>query len=394
MTEFAPEAAATAPPPPKPAPSRYRRKIPGLCSEDWQVLLTVLILSLVTLLFGAIAYELTADRRIGPPLHWLAIWNWWDAPHYLELARRGYRNVGDDRFLIVFYPLFPWLVRLVSAAVRSALISAFIVSGLASFALGVFFRRLVALDYSRRIASDSVWFMFIFPTAYFLHIGYTEALFLALVIGAFLAARTEHWLSAGILGGLASLTRVNGILLVAALGVEALHQLWTIGRWRNRWLWLLLVPAGFLVYLWLNYHVYGNPLQFRLFENRHWGEGLYWPWRGIGETYRAVLWRQPSDAQMMGVQVLLFLAIGLAGTIASCVMLRPSYAAWNVVNLVLFASQTFDLSGPRYMLTLFPVFIVFAMVARDRKWNALITFWSLLSMGLFISRFVRGLWAF
>ena len=42
------------------------------------------------------------------------------------------------------------------------------------------------------VAMRAAWFLLIFPTAYFLHIGYTESLFLALVLGSFLAARTDR----------------------------------------------------------------------------------------------------------------------------------------------------------------------------------------------------------
>ena len=76
----------------------------------------------------------------------------------------------------------------------------------------------------------AAWFLLIFPTAYFLHIGYTEALFMALVLGSFLAARTERWWLAGLLGGLAALTRVNGLVLMPALPAEALTQWFTIRR--------------------------------------------------------------------------------------------------------------------------------------------------------------------
>jgi hypothetical protein len=49
---------------------------------------------------------------------------------------------------------------------------------------------------------------------------------------------------------------------------------------------------------------------------------------------------------------------------------------------------------PRYMLTMFPIFILFALLARNRLWYAVITIWSLLFLALFTSLFVRGLWAF
>jgi hypothetical protein len=61
---------------------------------------------------------------------------------------------------------------------------------------------------------------------------------------------------------------------------------------------------------------------------------------------------------------------------------------------LLVVSATFIESMPRYMLTMFPIFILFALLARHRLWNALITIWSLLFLALFTGLFVRGLWAF
>jgi hypothetical protein len=43
---------------------------------------------------------------------------------------------------------------------------------------------------------------------------------------------------------------------------------------------------------------------------------------------------------------------------------------------------------------MFPIFILFALLGRNRFWNAVITIWSLLFLALFTSLFVRGWWAF
>lgn len=97
---------------------------------------------------------------------------------------------------------------------------------------------------------------------------------------------------------------------------------------------------------------------------------------------------------MIGTQVLFYLAVGLAGTIAAAFLLRPSYAAWMALNWLQFASQSWDISAPRYTLTMFPLFLLFAMLARNRQWDTAITVWSLLWLGLFAGQFVHGQWAF
>ena len=97
---------------------------------------------------------------------------------------------------------------------------------------------------------------------------------------------------------------------------------------------------------------------------------------------------------MIGTQVLFYLAVGLAGTIAAAFLLRPSYAIWMALNWLFVSTQSWDISAPRYTLMMFPLFILFARLARRRIWDAAITVWSLLWLGFFVSQFVRGLWAF
>ncbi|MEY2543399.1 MAG: hypothetical protein QOE81_860, partial [Verrucomicrobiota bacterium] len=51
-------------------------------------------------------------------------------------------------------------------------------------------------------------------------------------------------------------------------------------------------------------------------------------------------------------------------------------------------------SMPRYTLTMFPIFILFGLLAANRFWNFVLTVWSLLFLALFTSLFMRGWWAF
>src|SRR5919205_694031 len=182
----------------------------------------VLAVKALVLLYGAQAFVVWRDERLDSPYDWLAIWNRWDAPHYLDLARAGYVAEGLEARWIVFYPLYPWLVRAAASVLRDELLAAFFVSGSASVAAGVLLYGLARADEeSEEVARASVFYMLVFPTAYFLHIGYTESLFLALALGAFLAARARRWDAAGVLGGLAAMSRVNGLLLLPALAFEA-----------------------------------------------------------------------------------------------------------------------------------------------------------------------------
>jgi 4-amino-4-deoxy-L-arabinose transferase-like glycosyltransferase len=355
---------------------------------------TLLIVKALVLLIGAWAYQTMTDRPLATIYDALAIWNRWDAPHYLDLAEYGYQNRGEQRLFLVFYPLFPWLTRVFGLLVGDYLIGAFVVSTLASIAVVLLLHRLATIDYGPVIARRAVWFLLIFPTSYFLHIGYTESLFIALVLGCFWAARTERWIVAGVLGALACLTRVNGLLLIPALLAEAAWQYRATRRPNIQWLAIGLVGLGLAGYLLLNQRVTGDPFAFLTIQREHWYKSLAAPWFGVGGVLRSITGRTPADAHMLGVQELIFIVLAGVATILSALRLRPAYTVWIGGNLLLLTSTSFIMSTPRYVLPLFPIMIVFACAVENQRWAQAITVWSLLSMGLFISLFVQGRWAF
>ena len=365
----------------------------GLRTDETQLVAMMLAIKALVFLYAGQSYQALADQPINGVRGWLELWNRWDALHYQKLAVQGYSAVGDMRPAMVFYPLFPWTIRFLAVVVNDYLVSAFLVSTLASIAAGILLYRLVQLDFSRATANLAVWFLFIFPTSYFLHIGYTESLFLMLALGCVLAARTERWVLAGLLGALACLTRGNGLVLVPALLIEAGHQYWTTRRWNWQWLCVAIVPLGFGGYLWLNYHAAGDPFAFLPIRKEFYHISMAPPWTGVREAIGS-LSRTPSQAQIVGVQECLFIALGFVCTIVSWIKLRPIYGVWMTGNWLLFTSVSFVASVPRYTLTMFPIFFLFAMLARRRLWLVIITVWSLLYLALFASLFAWGRWAF
>ena len=374
--------------------SHNRMRIIVSSADEREMVAMVLVIKAIVFIFGGLAYHIVNNQPLHSVGEFFGIWNRWDGPHYLDIAEHGYQATGENRILLVFYPLYPWTIRLFAMVFRNAYLSALIVSTIASLAAALTLYRLVALDYSRRMAREAVWFLFIFPTSYFLHIDYTESLFLALVLAAFLAARHDHWPLAGVIGMLAGLTHVNGAILFPALAAEAISRLRDTRRFEVRWLWTGLIPVGLLVYLLINYRVTGDATAFLKLEADHWVHVAVSPLAGIADSINVARTYEPYEAQIIGVQVLIYLAIGLIATIVSAAMMPLSYTVWMVANWLLFASQSWDLSTPRYLLAMFPIFILIARLARSRRWNAAITTWSFLWLAIFASQFVVGHWTF
>lgn len=384
----------------------------------WVMAIKVLLFS-----FGAMSYAVLWDNYITNPYQWFGIWDQWDFGYYQEIAQFGYSATDGS---IAFYPLFPWLVHLVACVSRSYLAAGFIVSGITSIVAAVLLRRLVHLDYPASVAMRSVWFLLIFPTAYFLHIGYNEGLFLALALACILAARAERWWLAGVLGAFCWMTRATGAVLVPTLAVEAAQQYWTRRRpcsrghagclstaqpsdvdrpqaggympvdrsaWNWKWLWIAIVPAGFGVYLLINWSVSGDPFAFLRARKTLFEQSFASPVTGI----RQAIWAHyptPREAEMVGTQELFFVALGFVCTIISWIKLRPAYAMWMAGSWILCASVNFFRSMPRYTLTMFPIFILFALLGRNRFWAGILTAWSLFFFALFAVLFAHGEWAF
>ena len=367
---------------------RLARAVGFVPAQDWLVVGWVLAIKALIFVLGIKSYQILENKRFSGIHPWLEIWNRWDAPHYLQVAQTGYQ--AKD---VLVYPLFPWCVRLVAFLGGDYLVAALIVAGAALIAAAVLLRRLVELDYPADVAQRGVWFFLIFPTAYFLHVGYTESLFLGLALGCLLAARTERWWLAGALGALSTMTRATGLVLIPTLVVELIHQFVATKRWQWRWLWIAVVPAGYGVYLFINWHFAGGVFAFLHTRKQFFYTSPSWPWTGISHAI-GDLHRAPGQAEMVGAQELYFITLGLVCAIVSWIKLRPLYAMWITMNWLGATSLTFVQSAPRYSLTMFPIFILFALLAANRFWNAVITVWSLLFLALFTAVFVRGWWAF
>lgn len=356
---------------------------------DWVVIGWALVVKGFLFLLGFSAIHLFENKHLKDWREAFTIWSRWDALTFLGIAEHGYRK-GN---WLMAYPLFPWLIRAINFVTDDYLNAALFVSTVAAVVAAVLFRRLVRLDFPNAIALRAVWFLLIFPTSYFLHVPYTESLFLALTFGCLLCARTERWPQAGVLAALAAMTRANALVLLPTLCIEAAQQWRVQRRWRWQWLAVLGVPLGYCVYLAINHQVGGSAFAFLDVRRNVFRTGPDWPWHGIHQLV-GDLHRQPNQAEIVAAHELIFVFIGLICAVVAWVKLRPSYATWITLNWLGFAALSFIQSAPRYSLTLFPMFILFALFARNRLVYAIITLWSVIYLSIFASFFARGWWAF
>ena len=134
----------------------------------------------------------------------------WDSVWYLQIAHDGYRSAIEARF----FPLYPLLIRAVSLLTGSMVVAGVLISLVALFIGLEVIRRLTELELGRLPAQATVRLIAFGPMALFLSAIYSESLFIALSAATFYAARRGRWAWAGVLGGLAGMTRIGGFLLV------------------------------------------------------------------------------------------------------------------------------------------------------------------------------------
>ena len=164
----------------------------------------------------------------GTGAHWaLDIWKKWDAWHYVNLAELGYSGYMEDgkHLFLVFFPLYPWLVRLVSAVTGNTMAAGLLVSSVCYAAGCVYLYKLAAWELGREAARRTVLFLSVFPYAFFFGGVMTEGLFLLTTAASLWHIRRHRWWRAGLWGALAAMTRMHGLLLIGAAGAELVEHL-------------------------------------------------------------------------------------------------------------------------------------------------------------------------
>jgi Gpi18-like mannosyltransferase len=340
--------------------------------------------------FGLAAALLIGAPRVGSPHDVLEIWRHWDVYYYLAIAERGY--VGTDERITAFFPLFPLAIAAATVVMRDYLVGGFLTATVASITAVVALHRLVRRDEAAGVSTAAVIFLLVFPTSFFLHIPYSEGLFLSLALLSFLTARDGRWLPASAFAALAAFTRANGALLLPALAVEAYAAFRLDRKVRAAWAWLALVPAGTVGYLAVNQLAVGDPFRFVAVLRIYWERTLDWPWTGVMRAWVGAT--EPSPAQVIWIGELLFIAISIAASAAAALFLRPSYATWTAANTLLFISTGTPLSVPRYALLLFPMFILLGRLSSHGRWPLVVLIPSIALLCFLVGRFVLGQWAF
>jgi dolichyl-phosphate-mannose-protein mannosyltransferase len=329
----------------------------------------------------------------------LAVWGRWDAVHYLDIATVGYH--GTD---MAFFPLYPLLIAGLGAAIGNHLVAGLIIANVALFFALLYLYKLVEHEFDRGVARRAIFYISIFPTAVFFSAVYTESLFLMLTVASFYYMRERRWLLAGIIGFLAAMTRVEGILLVVPFVIE-----WTTANWNLlrdpynpqngkalglavlQLIPIVLIPIGLGLYMGYLWVLNGDPLTFSHVQI-HWNRHLAAPWTSVMTTWHKIMHAPNGQTVANQAIELTFTALMIGVLLGGWRKLKPSYIAYMALSILVPMSTSSLMSMQRFALVLFPMFPILALWGkRPSVNNALVAFFLPL-LGLFTVLFADWYW--
>ncbi|MFJ9864774.1 mannosyltransferase family protein [Streptomyces sp. NPDC101165] len=325
----------------------------------------------------------------------------WDSLWYTRVAELGYGYEvrlpnGDVHSNLAFFPLLPWLERLLHAVAPLSYADAgFVVSLLASLAAAWGIFAVAEWVYGPRAGVCAVLLWAVLPVGIVQSMAYSESLFTALAAWSLYAVLSGRWVSAGALAALAGLTRPVGLAVVAAVwvagvisfvrdrsapGTYGAHDTtrspsFTTGAsiWR-RALGMLLAPLGAAAYvLWVGHHTGKGPLGY-LDVQAGWRNGFdggYAFARFVVDKFTSFPSALAGAGLIIGVALLIWLyVIGVRQGQPVTLLVYTGV----VLALALCASSYFG-SKPRLLMPAFPVLFPLARaLARPRvSRSALVT---------------------
>lgn len=314
-------------------------------------------------------------------------WTQWDGDLFIEIAKYGYG--GDpaeppDAGLPAFFPGLPLALRAVHLVVPSWRLSALLISFVAgAIAMAALAR--IGGDADRR-GSRAALALAVSPYAVFLFAGYSEALFLAFALPAWLFARQRRWPPAALCAAAATGVRVTGLFLAAALIVQFLVA---DRRWRSApWTVVPFIPAfGYTLYQWRRT---GDWFAWQHAQQEGWGRSLVWPWESLHTTWDAAFATHDQFTTAFRVE-LVAAAVGVALTAWLLARRRWAESVYVGLQMASLLTSAFYLSIGRATLVWWPLWLAVAGCRRP-VYIAVISLFVPLMAGEVVL-FTSGAWA-
>jgi hypothetical protein len=325
----------------------------------------------------------------------IGLWNIYDVRQYIKIAEQGYET--DPNALSSYFPGYPLLIKIASPLLLGdSLLAALVIANTCALIFFWYLYRLVQMDYDSQVARRAVLFGAIFPSSFFLFMGYTEAPLLAAIVASIYYARRGSWWLAGLLAGAAAFIKQPGIFILVPLAFiywqqyRSNKEMWSL-RQKLDWAWLLLAPLSALAYILYRYFYIAAPLVDA--SDMGGGQKLAIPGYPL---FSAILAIRPDNSMLpFNLMDITFTLLTIALLVG--VLLKVRSTPYRLFALVLAASNLSvymydyifrpEANSPRRLLLIFPIFIFLALITSSRRTYRLLAYGSsalfLVMSGLF-----------
>lgn len=334
---------------------------------------------------------------INHPFFWG--WSNFDGEHYLSIAQNGYKSLQQ-----AFFPGYPLLIRFISGLFGNNLISlnwaGIIVSNTLFFLSLFIFYKIVRLDFKTQVARYSLIALLVFPTSFYFAAVYTESLFLFTSLLTYYFFRKEKYFASGAVGIIMTATRVYGVFVLAMILIELLQEKFSLKNFlRKKMYWLGLSVLGIGSYMYYCARFFGDPLAFYSLQTivgeQHQKGIVLLP--QVFYRYLKMFVFSKEPLYFLQTMLLEFFS-GVLFTIlpiwAFIKKIKLSYIVYILLGFLAPSIQGSFSSVPRYLLVVFPAFIVLGIIlSKLPKLPRLVYFilsflWLMINTGLFF----RGYW--
>ena len=301
------------------------------------------------------------------------LWMHWDTQHYVGIARDGYVAVGDERLRLVFFPLYPALMRLFAPlAGGNVFYGGIVVSLLCAALSAALVYDLAYMHGGGKTAARATAYFLLCPLSVFLCCAYTESLFICLTLLSVCLLRRDHpWLAA-LCGMLSALTRMPGVIVAGLLIIALLGTIpkgtFTLRAVLSCACQVLIVFSGLFIYWLINWLVTGDPMTYLTYQRENWYQEPGSFWGSTANTMHYFL-DTVGDGDWLytwGFQLLCMM--GIYGLLAFRAQALPfDLAAYSFVYVAVVLSPTWLLSAPRYLYALCALPLMLADLPLKRR---------------------------
>jgi hypothetical protein len=339
---------------------------------------------------------------------WFAPFQRWDVNYYMRIAGQGY---SAEDGTAQFHPLFPLAAHFFTALGVPTLLSLSVVAFIASAVLIGVLYVWARLDVGPTTAWNDILLFITSPFAFVIVIPYSEPLFLVMTGLCFILIRKRQWLWASFVGALATLTRQQGLLLIAPLIVGLIqdydaHVRKILKSW-GAWMSLVLIPLAYVG--WVAYRAialqdlvpdFTTPVDFiysvlispsaaKVVPQ----QTFMLPWNAFVLAVKKTLVSPDLDILInLGLAMFFLLFTGISWR----KMTLESKAFTVVILLLSFSYSTGPahpyMGLPRHLVLALPVFVALGRSVTALKWRLLLTAIGIMLQMFLVMAFVLRIW--